>query len=100
MTPAAPRSPAAVLLEAFRTAALAGKRCPDNDELSDLVYCAGGTQWRLALDTLAAEGKIRIEICGKNWRVVYLPGENLNTALEPNGRPAWRIIDKFGSRKA
>ncbi len=99
MISAAPRTAAAILLEAFRKAALAKERAPDNDVLSDLVYSGGGRRWRESLDQLVAEEKIRIEICGKNWRVVYLLGENLNTALEPHGRPAWLIIDKFGKRR-
>lgn len=99
MTPQAPRTAAAILLEAFRKAALAGERAPDNDVLSDLVYAGGASQWAQALRQLCAEGKIRIEICGKNWRVVYLLVENINTAPEPNGRTAYRIIDKFGSRR-
>lgn len=100
MTPAlSPRSPAAILLDAFRAAALKGERAPDNARLADMVYQAGGKQWAQALHDLAASGKIRIEICGKNWRVVYLVAENINTALEPNGRAAYRVIDKNGSRK-
>jgi hypothetical protein len=88
-----------ILLQAFRKAAQAGARCPGNDELSDLVYAARGRRWRDSLDQLIADGKVRIEIAGKNWRTVYLVGENLNTAPEPSGAPVWLVLDKGGRRR-
>lgn len=88
-----------IILEAFRKAAIAGKRAPSNDELADLVYTSRSPRWRQSLDQLVADGKIRIEIAGKNWRTVYILGENLSTAPEPAGRPAWLVIDKAGKRK-
>jgi hypothetical protein len=88
-----------LLLEAFRQAAIAGSRAPGNDELADLVYRARGTRWREALDQLVSTGKIRIEIAGRNWRTVYLLGENLNTAREPMNRPVWLVLDKSGRQR-
>lgn len=88
-----------ILLEAFHQAAQAGARCPSNIELSDLVYSGRGKRWRDALNRLVAEGKITIEIAGKNWRVVRLVAEGISTAAEPSGAPVWRILDAQGTRK-
>ncbi len=88
-----------VILDAIRKAAKAGERCPQNPELEDLFYSAGGKDYRVALNELTSSGKLRLEICGKNWRVAYLPDEGLSTAGEPNGAPAWRRIDQHGARR-
>jgi hypothetical protein len=90
---------AAIILYAFRQAAIAGKRAPSNDELSELVFAGKGSRPREGLDELTRSGKIRIEIAGKNWRTIYLLGENLNTAPEPAGRGAWLVIDQAGKRR-
>jgi hypothetical protein len=90
---------AQLILEAFRQAAIDGKRAPQNDELANLVYSARAVRPREALEELVSSGKIRIEIAGKNWRTVYLLGENLNTAPEPKGAPTWLVIDQAGKRR-
>lgn len=94
-------TPAAIaILAAIRRAATAGQRCPDNDQLADAVYAAGGRRWRQGLDELTKTGVIKIEVAGKNWRVVTILADGLRTAPEPAGRRAWLVVDTGGSRRA
>lgn len=95
----AARTAAQTILFAFREAALAHARAPGNDTLQDLVAQAGGRDWRGAIDELVGSGQIKIEICGKNWRIVTLLKEGIATAAEPNGRSPYLVIDQNGRRR-
>ena len=73
----------------FRKAALDGARCPTADDLPPRSPFLCGQ--------LAKEGKILIEISGRNWRTVtILVGDaaGKRTASDPHGHHVWRVIGK------
>lgn len=82
--------PLAHTFDLLERTALAGERCPQNGanvRSGDVVV-------------LARQGKIRIEISGKNYRrVVILASEHAGraTAGNPDGHPAWKVIDRTGT---
>lgn len=77
--------------EAFRiveAAAVAGERCPTNDQMPDGMQTVIGR--------LARAGRVRIEVYGRNWRVVeILTGPNKGKRTQehptPGARP-YRIL--------
>jgi hypothetical protein len=77
-------------------AAAKGARCPQNHEFG--VMNAGGV-----LSALAGDGTIRVEVFGKNWRVItMLAGaqKGRRTLAPPfaNDGP-YKVIDKGGSHR-
>lgn len=75
------------MLEACATI---GARCPINGRLGINKY---------AVYALAREGKIRIEVYHKNWRVVEIlegPQKGKRTA-EPPGGALYRVVDSDGT---
>lgn len=80
----------------IRAAAEAGKRCPTTAELKNLCLEDGfGFPFRLTLPFLARRGVFRIEVYGKNHRVVFFP-DGVSTA-KPTGDPEpYLIIDENG----
>ena len=76
----------------IETAAIAGDRCPQNDDLP--IY--------RGLALLARAGKIRLEISGRNWRQAILldgPHAGKATAPNPHGHIVWMVIEKTTVRK-
>lgn len=74
--------------------ALAGKRCPMNDQLPEPSSY---------LTLLCRDGRLKVEVFDKNWRVVTIlegPHAGKNTASPPAGRSRLRpyvTIDKNGT---
>lgn len=80
------------VLDWYRDFARRGVRAPERDEHKTMF----GNRHDWNLTTLAKKGLLRIEISGKNWRVIEIDG--MRTA-EHN--PPWfvyRVIDKDGDR--
>lgn len=80
----------------IEAAAVARRRCPQNHEFA--VINASG-----AVYALAADGQIRVEVYGKNWRVIeILVGrhEGRRTAKPPfdNDGP-YKVIDSAGTHR-
>lgn len=81
-------------LAAVTRAAVAGARCPENEKYSDV------TSDRLGV--LARNGKIRIEISGRNYRQIFIlagPHKGARTAPNPHGHMIWKIVDRAGNRR-
>ena len=75
-------------IEMVTRAALEGKRCPTNLELGCSV-----------LPELAREGLFKIEVCGKNYRIVtILTGEHAGkkTAPHPHRSTPYVVIGPAG----
>lgn len=69
-----------------------GLRCPENG----IFGIVSGD-----VTALARQGRIRVSICGKNFRVVTIlvgPCAGMSTAPDPSGAHAWKIVDKTGTR--
>lgn len=81
-------------LAAVTAAAVAGTRCPEQMLVDSKSLAA-----------LAHAGSIKIEIGGRNWRVVHLlrgPHRGKHTALPEGQDGAWRpylVIDRNGTRR-
>jgi len=76
--------------EVLEAAAIEGRRCPANGA-EGLVDKAASA--------LARAGHIRIEVAGKNWRIVHIltgPHAGKHTALPPDGGRVWMWIDTDG----
>ena len=72
-------------------AAVAGRRCPMNDQLPHSSYNLGA---------LCKDGRIRIEVYQKNWRVVTIlkgPHRGAATAAAPKGEKPYVVIDHTGT---
>lgn len=78
-------------------AALEGRRCPTLDEIGRAMHEAGvpgGPSG--ATSALARDGRIRVEVFGKNYRVVtILTGPNAGKTTAPHSRytKPYRVID-------
>jgi hypothetical protein len=74
-------------------AAIAGDRCPQNDEL--------GTRGAATLRDLARAGRIRIEVSSLNWRQVTIlegPHRGKQTAKNPHkATRVYLVIDRAGT---
>lgn len=82
--------------------ALAGRRCPTKDELRELFNEKGYSNPALSLAHLVEEGRVRIEVCGRNWRVVEIlsgPNTGVRTAPTPHGGAPYRVIQKGSPKK-
>lgn len=78
-------------LSILRAAANKGERCPTNDELRRQLYELGHT---LSSDAhpaeLAYEGLIKVEVYGRNYRVIEIEGKR--TAEAPPGWEPYLVI--------
>lgn len=92
MTP--PVNPLTVddVLAWYRDFARRGVRAPKRGEHRQKF----GTRHDWQLTTLARKGLCRIEISGKNWRVIELDG--MRTAEHDPPWFVWRVIDAQGDR--
>lgn len=102
------RAAEALVFERFVQAAREGERCPSNDLIEGLLRNAGLPQTAFGARkghamTLAERGDIRVEVSGKNWRVVeILTGEHAGkrTMPDPKGGRPTRIFEKPKGEKA
>jgi hypothetical protein len=93
----------AAVLAIFEEAAVKGERCPSLNALAYLLEQRGIPHSGTGIPPmLAREGKIRIEISAKNWRVVEIlrgPHRRKRTPGPPGGAKPWLVVDASGSRK-
>ena len=86
----------AVLAE-LRAAARAGRRCPTNADLRWALRKRGLTLRADCLPSaLAYAGVLRVEVSGRNWRVVQIDGHR--TAENPKGHHTYLTIDRLRTR--
>jgi len=87
------------VLDLLGTIAAAGDRCPTGEEIRDRLTVAGlpctnsGTAWTT---WLARAGHIRIEVFGKNWRVITIltgPHIGKKTKAAPRAGAPYVVID-------
>lgn len=84
------------ILDFYRAAAREGRRCPTKVEQAQAF---GAIRFDESLAELARRGLItKIEIYGKNWRVVEIDGMRTAPFMPKDGHIAkpYRIIDKAG----
>jgi hypothetical protein len=84
-------------------AAVEGKRCPVADAIDRAMSLAGHGYGATLVPALADAGRIRIEVGGKNWRVVTIcdgPHAGAATARPPGGRSfePYVVIEPGGRR--
>lgn len=76
-------------------AAIEGRACPHSHGANAEISSD-------AITALAAAGRIRSEISGRNWRQVFiLAGQHAGKATAPNpnnGHRVWRVTDGDGTR--
>lgn len=97
ITPTA-QSRADLLLNLIRQAAIDGDRMPTLQGLRRM----GHRDPNASLRRLAASGRIRIEVYGRNWRVVEIcrgPHAGKRTAESPRGGRPYLVVDAGGTRK-
>jgi len=83
----------------LQDAAIKGERCPTADGIARLLEKRRPGGWIVPL--LARRGEIKIEVSGKNWRVVeIMTGAHAGrrTAENPDGHKPYRVIDRNGDR--
>lgn len=75
---------------AIERAACEGARCPKNGEFGvDTIYT----------NTLARQGRIKVEISGQNYRTItLLTGPNAGKRTRPDHNRVWKVIDHAGLR--
>lgn len=82
---------AKVILATLKGAATAGRLCPTNDELRELIRSASNSTVHKAMDALEAAGIISVERIGKG-RVVTIIETGNRTARHPR----WGITSRDG----
>lgn len=83
------------LFEEVRKAAVARRRCPSTDILSLMGHTAPSTIMR----ALAQDGRVKVEVYGRNWRVVEIlagPDAGARTEECPAGGAPYLVIDATG----
>jgi len=84
---------------ALERAAILGERCPMST-FDRMPHQSARTPPTVllsstAISALARQGKIRIDISGRNWRTVTIlvgPHAGKKTAGDPNGHKIWQTI--------
>lgn len=88
-----PRATPERVLEYLRWYCEQGARAPSQSEMArDL-----GHQARPLVTLLALQGKMIVEVGGRNWRVIEIDGKR--TQADPNGSPPNRRISKRGHER-
>lgn len=87
-----PAKPSYVLL-ILRTAAKKKKRCPTNEEIRQELLSRGFSFPSYCFpSSMAKHGLLKVEVYGKNWRVVEIEGHR--TMESPIGGNPYRVFEK------
>lgn len=85
------------VLGILRDAASRGARCPTNEDLRQQLWAIGLTMPAYAHPAELAYAKhIRVEVYGRNYRVVEIDG--MRTAEPPEGGQPYLVIDRRHER--
>ena len=79
------------LFKVLEKAAIAKERCPTYDQLDEIHNIPTNAQPY----KLARQGRIRIEIYGKNWRVITIlegPNKGKRTKESPLGGAPYKVL--------
>lgn len=87
-------APPGFTLDLLAEAARNNRRCPTQAQVREAAHAAGytGVPIRSTIPELAYMGKCKVEVYGKNYRVVEIEGERTRAA--PAGHKPYLVISK------